>query len=347
MTEALKGKFYPTAVGSLPYKDSKTACEKILKNFKDIPFWPQLIRRSFLENMYVQYSEKIPGIVVDTKEKRIYVDTQKVIPGDLEKLYEKFLENDLDFFSISKDHAEGLYEFIENVKRLDKKPKFLKGQIIGPISFGLTVTDEKKRSLFFIPAQKEVILKTLSMRARWQIRKLKETGVDCIIFIDEPYLASIGSSYINLKKEEVLLGLNEIIQAIHKEGAICGIHCCGNTDWGFLLGTDIDILNFDAYNFYESLSLYPKELEKFLKRGGMTAWGIVPTTQEVLKESDKSLLERIERVIALLTKKGLKSADILNSMIITPSCGLGLLDEYLAQIIMEHVVGVSEKLKKI
>ncbi len=346
-TQELKGKFYPTAVGSLPYRDSKIACEKILKNFKDIPFWPQLIRRSFFENMYVQFSEGLPGVVVEVDEKRIYVDTEKDISGEIEAVYEKFLSNDLDFFSISRDHAEGLYELVEAVKRLSAKPKFMKGQIIGPVSFGLTVTDEKKRSIFYNPELKEALLKILSMRARWQVRKLKETGLDCIIFIDEPYLASIGSSYISLKKEDALLGLNEIIQAVHKEGAVCGLHCCGNTDWTFLLSADIDILNFDAYNFSDTISLYPKELEAFLKKGGLLAWGIIPTTQEILKENDELLIEKLKKTIGLLVKKGIKKEALLDAMLITPSCGVGLVDEYLAQIIMDRTVGISERLKKV
>jgi len=344
--QELKGKFYPTSVGSLPYKDSKFACEKILKVFKEIPFWPQLIKRSFAENMYVQFSEKLPGVVVDSKEKRIYVDTQKDLSPELEKLYEKFLQNDLDFFAISRDHAEGLYELIEAVKKMSSKPKFLKGQITGPVSFGLTVTDDKRRSLFYNTEMKEAILKTLAMRVKWQIRKLKETGIDCIIIIDEPYLTSIGSSYVSLKKEDALLGLNEVISAIHQEGAICGIHCCGNTDWAFLLNTDVDIVNFDAYNFYESISLYPKELEAFLTKGGLLAWGIVPNGKEVLEESDDSLVERFKNASKLLINKGIKEKAILDSMLVTPSCGLGLADEHITTAVMDRLIGVSDKLRK-
>lgn len=347
MIEELKGKFYPTAIGSLPYKDPKTACEKILGNFKEIPFWPQLVRRSFFENMYVQFSEGFPGAVVDIENKRIYVDTKKDLSKETEALYEKFLKDDVDSFSVSRDYAEGLYAFTELLTKTRAKPKFLKGHITGPVSFGLTVTDEKNRSLFYNTELKEALIKTLSMRARWQVRKLKETGINCIIFIDEPYLTSIGSSFVSLKKEEVLSGLGEVIQAVHKEESLCGIHCCGNTDWSILLTTRVDILSFDAYNFYETISLYPRELEAFLERGGILAWGIIPNTQELLKENYNSLVERLEKALDLLVKKGIKKNDILDSMIITPSCGLGLIDEYLSDIVIEQTVGFSEKLRKL
>jgi len=346
VTAGLKGNFYATAVGSLPYKNSGTACEKIIRSFKDIPFWPQLVRRSFFENMYVQFSEKLPALVADPETKRIYIDTQKDMSGGLEELYDKFIKDDVDFFSIGKDHAEGLYVLLEALKRSSDKPKFIKGQITGPVSFGLTVTDDKKRSLFYTPELKEALVKTLCMRARWQIRRLKETGADCIMFIDEPYLTSIGSSFVNLKKEEAFSSLGEVIEAVHKEGALSGIHCCGNTDWGLLLGTEVDILSFDAYNFSETISLYPEELKGFLKRGGVLAWGIIPNTQEVVGESYDSLLERLETALGMLVKKGIEKEALLAAMIVTPSCGLGLIDEYLAEIVIDHTVEFSNRLRK-
>lgn len=346
MIQELRGKIYPTGIGSLPYKEAKPACDEILKNFHDVPFWPQLVKRSFLENMYVQFSEKFPGVVVDPDEKRIYIDTAKDLMPALEELYGRFLETDLEYFSISRDHAEGLYELVERVKASAVKPKFLKGQIIGPVSFGLTVADEKRRSIAYNPELKEALVKTISMRARWQIRKLKETQTPCILFIDEPYLASIGSSYINLKREDAFSQLNEVIRSIHDEGALCGIHCCGNTDWGLLLTTDVDVINFDAYIFADNLALYPVELKRFLERGGMLAWGIVPSTQDILKESDEGLIEKLNRAVEALAKKGIKKETIFDSMMITPSCGLGLNDEYLARMIIEHTGAIADKIRK-
>ncbi|MBI4335871.1 MAG: hypothetical protein HY589_04375 [Candidatus Omnitrophica bacterium] len=343
----LRGKFYPTAVGSLPYRDSDRACDKILRSFSRIPFWPQLVRRSFSENMYVQFSENLPGAVVDEGKKTIYVDTGRDLSKEIGDVYERFLADDVDFFSISRARAEGLYAFCDFLKTAKDKPVFVKGQITGPVSFGLTVTDEKKRSLFYNTELKEALTKILSMRARWQIRKLKETGMDCMIFIDEPYLSSIGSSFVSLKKEDALSSISEVAAAIHREGALCGIHCCGNTDWGFLLEADINILSFDAYNFYESVSLYPDELGRFLKRGGLTAWGIVPNNQEGLSEDSNSLAARIEKALGLLEKKGIEKQVVLSSMMITPSCGLGLVDEDTADAVIERTARFSERLKDI
>jgi hypothetical protein len=295
--------------------------------------------------MYAQYSQRIPGIVVDTENKRVYVDTGKDLSKETELLYEKFLKDDVDYFSIGEEYAQGLYGFLRALKASGGRPKFLKGQITGPVSFGLTVTDDKKRSLFHNPELKEALVKSLAMKARWQARKLKETGINSIISIDEPYLTSIGSSFVSLKREEAFSALSEVVEAVHKEGALAAMHCCGNTDWGFLVSTGIDILSFDAYNFYESVTLYPQEINEFLKKGGLLAWGIIPNTQDILKENYGSLMERVQGALDLFVKKGISKKDLLAAMLITPSCGLGLVEPYLSDIVIENTVGFSEKMR--
>ena len=47
----------------MPHKDAAAALEAALS--LDIPFWPQLPRLSYYEDMYVQASEHFPGIILD------------------------------------------------------------------------------------------------------------------------------------------------------------------------------------------------------------------------------------------------------------------------------------------
>ena len=54
----------PTIIGSMPHTDPSAACRQVAHYLKDIPAWPQLPNRSFLENMYVQYSQGFPGVVI-------------------------------------------------------------------------------------------------------------------------------------------------------------------------------------------------------------------------------------------------------------------------------------------
>ena len=97
------------------------------------------------------------------------------------------------------------------------------------------------------------------MKARWQIKMLKRLNPNVIIFIDEPYLVSIGSRYVNIPAGDVIRSLDEVFSAIREEGALSGVHCCGNTDWPLLLKRGVDILNFDAYNFTNIWRKIPRD----------------------------------------------------------------------------------------
>ena len=84
-----------------------------------------------------------------------------------------------------------------------------------------------------------------------------------------------------VSRENIINYLNEVIDAIKLEGALSGIHCCGNTDWSLLTDTKVDIINFDAYEYSEKLALYSDSIESFIKRGGKIAWGIVPSSEKL------------------------------------------------------------------
>ena len=336
-----KFSFEATGIGSLPFKDTKTACRAVFNNFQTIPFWPQLPKRSYREHMYCQFSEGMPGVVIDEKARTIHVDSQKACDG-MEKIYQKFLDQDTEYFRVSKDYAEGLYAFSDGFAANVKKARFVKGHITGPVSFALSVTDENKKALMYDKNLFDMIVKVLCMKARWQVRFLRALNDDVIIFIDEPYLVSIGSSFVNISKDAAVNAIEEIDGAIKEEGAISGVHCCGNTDWSLLLKSGIDIINFDAYNFIKEFSLYSSDIEDYLKDNGIIAWGIVPSSEAIDSESPSSLEKRLKDAIKSLSDKGVNTENI--SSIITPSCGLGTLEEKRAEKILESVNSLSRNM---
>jgi hypothetical protein len=104
------------------------------------------------------------------------------------------------------------------------------------------------------------------------------------------------------------------------------MHCCGNTDWSVILSTSLDMLSFDAYHFTETLALYPGEVKSFLDRGGILAWGIVPSEEGILANVNADdLVSRLLRGIDLLAGKGVPFDAIARQSLVTPSCGLASL----------------------
>lgn len=343
MIMRLREKFLTTGIGSLPYIEARESSEKICAEL-DIPFWPQLPKRGFRESMYAQFAQGLPALIIDDNNRKIYVDTSKDLSEDLGKLYELYLSEDYDAIGITKDFAEGFYAFLEAAKEF--KPSWVKGHITGPVSFGLGVTDEKGKAIIYNDSLKEALVKLLEMKAVWQIEKLKAVSKNIIIFIDEPYLTSFGSSYVNIERDDIILMLNAIIGKIHSKGAFSGIHCCGNTDWSLLTETEVDIINFDAYSYMDSFALYVNPINKFLKRGGYLAWGIVPTSEKASEESAQAIFERLSLNIETLAKKSVDRSSLITNSLLTPSCGMGTLSEVLAEDILGKLKAVSELAKR-
>ncbi|MFC1991898.1 methionine synthase [Chloroflexota bacterium] len=328
----------PTIIGSMPHTDPSEACSQITRYLKDIPTWPQLPKRSFLENMYAQYSEGFPGVVIEGD--KIYVDRSQDLSQPLEQLYAAYLENDFNKYPVSKEYAVGLQAFLE----LDISPRAVKGQITGPVSWGLTVTDKDKRSILYDDVLGDAVARFLRLKASWQERELSRISKNTIIFVDEPYMTSFGSAYISLSREKVIGLLNEVFSGIT---GIKGVHCCGNTDWSVLLATNTDIINFDTYNYAESLGLYPAEVKRFLDRGGAVAWGIIPNEPETLAgETVTSLKDRLEEAMALFTRNGVPLRQLIEQGLLTPSCTLTTLSEEAAGQALEILTGLSQTMRK-
>ncbi len=323
----------PTAIGSLPHTDPRKACSLIAKYLPEIPLWPQLPKRSFLENMYVQYSEGFPGLVLD--QNKIYVNLSRGFEKTLEKLYAAYLENKIEEFAIGERYAAGLYEFIGHRQ---EHTSAVKGQVTGPITWGMTVTDENRRPVLYDETAADAVVKLLNMKARWQEKKLRELSDNTIIFLDEPYMSSIGSALVSIPREHVIELLEGAFDGIK---GLKGIHCCGNTDWSLILDTSVDIVSFDAYTYSHTIALYQEALEKFLDGGGILAWGIVPHEEKAVNnEAVSTLLDRLTDAMAGIERKGIKRNKIIEQSLLTPACGLGAVSEEVA----EHTLSMLSEL---
>jgi methionine synthase II (cobalamin-independent) len=328
-----------TAIGSMPHTNPQAACSLMSLYLKEIPTWPQLPRRAFVENMYAQFSEGFPGAVIEGD--RIYVDRSQDLTGPLTELYAAYLDNDVDKYAISREYAAGLHSFLD-LKGLS--PRAVKGQVTGPVSWGLTVTDEKRQSIIYDDALADAAAKLLRLKAAWQEKELRKISPNTIIFVDEPYMSSFGSALIPLSKEKVISLLEEVFAGIK---GLKGVHCCGNTDWSVLLSTTVDILSLDAYNYAQSLSLYPAEIKQFLNRKGAIAWGIVPNDEESLaKESVASLKDRLEAAMAPFTRNGLLFKNLIAQGLLTPSCTLTSLSIDAAARALELLAELSAMIRK-
>jgi hypothetical protein len=318
-----------TAVGSVPHTDLRAALAMVFNNLPDCPHWPQALSDRYTEWMEFQPLEGFPGIRRAPEKHALYVDT---VAGEeeLAPFYEKVLAAEegggLEEFSISPEYAEGLHAFLQRLEQSNRKWRLVKGQLIGPFSFGYTLKDREGRAIIHHPVWSDVCMKMLALKSLWQISQLSKYSERVFFFIDEPMLSVYGSvAMLSVSREEVLSRLNQVIDPLRSAGAIVGVHCCGNTDWGVLLETNLDVLNFDAYNYGPSIGIYPKEANRFLERGGWFAAGIVPNDDRLDHEDAVSLMQKLEGWIAKMLAAGINEELLRKRVIITPSCGRGTL----------------------
>jgi len=337
-----------TAIGSLPHADACQAAQIVLRSIPDAPIWPQLPATGINEQMEVQYSEGIPRVVIDREKERMFIDTTGDYSMELAAFYENFLAENLDYFRITPDFAKGIYALEAALETAGGTRPFVKLQTTGPISFGLTVVDENKRAIYYNAEFIDVVVKALAMKCRWQIRKFRKFARGIICFIDEPILSAFGSStYVSVTRDDVVAKLGEMIEAVHAEGALAGVHCCGNTEWPILIDAGADIVNFDAFDYGDTITLYPEPVKRHLEAGKTLAWGIVPTNSaKIQAQTADSLVSKLFALVEDLCKAtGLNRELVLRRALITPSCGTGSMPKADAEKVFDILRQVSEKLR--
>jgi len=83
--------------------------------------------------MYVQYTERLPGAVVDRDAQTIYFRGDEALAVELEAFYQALVDEDVERFAISPEYALGLHLFLESVPRLGaERPKWVKGRSPDP-----------------------------------------------------------------------------------------------------------------------------------------------------------------------------------------------------------------------
>lgn len=356
MGDLSKLKLECLAIGSLPHNNLKDAMNAVEKYF-NIPFWPQLTKISKNEDMIVQFLEGMPSFFIDKENGKVFLDTDyEEFFEDLEQFFMDYEEitadinsSAIDKYAVSKNYSSSFPAFLDIVKA--HKPNFAKGQIVGPFTLATTLVDKDGRCAIYDETLKEIILKTLILKALWQIKEIKSANPDTvpIIFIDEPSISQLGTSaYVTISQEEVIEMFREVSELIQAAGALCAIHCCGKCDWCVPINSGINIINLDAYSFAQNLSVFKNDVEKFLMSGGKIAWGVVPTLdKDALEKCDAEFLEnKFVTAVNYLTEKGIDEKLIIDNSIITPSCGAGSLTEALAEKAMNLTRQLSDSLKE-
>jgi len=305
----LPGNLQTTAMAVMPHDNADRALDLALS--LDIPFWPQLPRLNYYEDMYVQASENFPGILLDMDRRTLAFSMDKFI-GELESALANF--DHPEYFDISREYSAVYHRFLE--MDLSARPA-IRGQLEGPISFGLNVLDQDRRPILFDDTVRAFMFEFMAKRINVQLERLKRLNPNAFMFVDEPglqFLFSALSGYDSFRAKQDMEAFFSMVQRPR------GIHLCGNPDWDFLLGLDMDILSLDVYTNGEVFSSYARSIQKFLEDGRSLVWGIVPTNSEPFElENLEGLESRLIGIWDFLCKKGIDRDLLLSQSLISPA----------------------------
>ena len=305
----IPGNLLTTAMAVMPHTDVQRALDAALS--LDIPFWPQLPNYSYYEDMYVQASEHFPGICLDLQNRKLSFSTEKFI-AELEETLAHFEEP--DYFDVSPDYSVVYRQFLD--LNLKERPA-IRGQLEGPISFGFNVLDEGERPILFNDTVRPFMLEFMARRINVQLQKLKERNANAFMFVDEPGMQFLFSALAGYGDIKAKADLDQFFAMVERPR---GIHLCGNPDWDFLLGLDLDVLSLDIYTNAEIFAAYATSIRKFLDRGGTIVWGIVPTGVEAFEKEDyQSLVTQLENVWRVLRGKGIDFDLLLSRSLLSPA----------------------------
>jgi hypothetical protein len=307
-----------TAIGSLPHTQGELGLQWALQ--LDVPFLPELPQGNPGEFMLASALEGLPGLDFD-EQGMCTVDRAAWAAGASAfgaRLDAALASGDVSFFEPSASARRAWRPFLWEVQH--RKLALAKAQLAGPatvrwgtqLSTGGAVVDDA--------AVDKQVFRLLLARCLAMVKALRATGATPLFYLDEPGLYALDT-----RDAHHLLLLQELrllVVALQREGALVGLHCCGNTRWEALLGLGLDLLSFDVRHSLDAVLDVPGPLEAFLDSGGALSLGIVPTdlgedanVEELVGAAEASLESLLGEA---------RARAVLERSVLTPACGLAL-----------------------
>jgi hypothetical protein len=321
--------FQTTAIGSLPHHNVDAALQVAFST--SIPFLPQIPIRNPWEYMLAQALEGLPGLQAEsdgtvTLNLAVWESRSAKLDQELTHAFERANSDFAAFeaFEPSPAVSSSWQPFVWELE--EREVKKAKIQIAGPLTSQWSVRTKDGQTLDRNPEVAMQIYRLVLARALSMTRRLQASGIQPLLYIDEPGLYGLMASSTKFH-----LGLQELklmVQTLKKDGVEVGLHCCSNTDWDAVLGLGIHVLSIDTALSLRAL-LTPARMpviEDFALQGGRLSLGVIPTARS-------SVLHSLEPepifsdLLSAFQASGARPElvrQILSQAIYTPACGLAL-----------------------
>ncbi|MFP3976004.1 MAG: hypothetical protein ACOC6S_02435 [Chloroflexota bacterium] len=349
-----------TAMGIMPHTDVERALDLALS--LDIPFWPQLPKVSFYEDMYAQVSEGFPGVRIDVEGEKVDF-SHRDFEEDLER-YSRHIE-DPATFELSQDYSVVFHKFFEG--DLKRYPA-IRGQTTGPVSYGFKIVDENLKPIIYNEEIRALLFDFIQRKLNAQYQTLVKKNRNAFVWLDEPGLGWVFNSLSGYNDVEAKEDYRSFLSGVESPKAL---HLCADVNLPYLLELGLDLLSFDAYQMEIMPRAYTDDVGRFIESDGIVSWGLVPTDSSTLgQETPETLtnlllnywgviaensgvpLERIARQALIaparccLKNIGAVGADDDFTGNVACSCNISSVEEKVVERAFAYVKQVSEILRE-
>ncbi len=308
-----------TCIGSLPHTQVELGLQAALA--MDIPFLPQLPQRHPSEYMIPAALEGLPGLRYDedgmcTVDLAVWEAGRQAFEARLE---EALGSGQLEAFEPTLEGCRAWRPFLWEVE--NRKLALAKAHLAGPFTVRSVARTTQGASTLEVPGLDQAMYRLVMARSLAMVKALRRANTTPVFFLDEPGLYAFQRS-----QPRHLLAMQELrllVLALRNEGALVGIHCCGNTDWGALLDIQPDLLSLDVRLSLDAVLEEQAALTRFLDAGATLSLGIIPTdltsTYDVAE-----LAESVEASLKAALPPGRSFTQVLSHVLLTPACGLAM-----------------------
>jgi hypothetical protein len=320
-----------TAIGSLPHTQGELGLQLALQ--LDVPFLPEFPQANPGEFMMASALEGLPGLSFDaqgmcTVDRRAFAADAGAFGVRLDAA---LASGNVSSFEPSPSARWAWLPFLWEVR--NRKLALAKAQLAGPatvrwgtqLSTGGAVVDDA--------AVDKQVFRLLLARCLSMVKALRAAGATPLFYLDEPGLYALDTT--DGRHLLMLQELRLLVVALQREGALVGLHCCGNTRWEALLTLGLDLLSFDVRLSLDALLDVPGPLEAFLAGGGALSLGIVPTN--LGEEADVAELASAAETSLESLLGQTRAKAVLQRSVLTPACGLALRSVVDAERTMEEL----------
>ena len=296
-----------SGIGSLPHRDVDHAARFVLDHMA-LPAIPTLPRRSPAEGMIAQAVVGIEGITLG-QYGAIAVDAARIDPSNP-------VTTDL-----LHDAFGGFRAFLEAAPG---RVRAVKWQFVGPVTLGMALTRAG------VPDHLAFDVAVHAVRSHVQhlldIVDEALPDVQQVVFIDEPLIGELTEPGFAIAPDTAIDLISGALAAIEPR-AISGLHTCADADWSSMLATGPQVLAIPVSSTIVHSAGY---LHQFLARGGVVAWGVIPTDGPIPTSAERSW-RRLTELWCQLVQRGCDQVQLRQQCIVTPECGLGMHSQQVAE----------------